>query len=314
PAFMVLDSGGAGHVRRIVFFSLELAGLAGAVIMLLTGLIWRQAARRHIVWFNFMFTWMISCASYILLIGQSVDELPNRTICVAQSALIYSVPTLTSGSTLALVIHVYITLRTLLTVATPDYLFMYRKILTIMLVGVPYVPTAGMFASALVISLRAPPSELSLSYSEGAFCGLTATPLGRISASIVAVMMIAGLVFEAVIFCTLRRVWRTLQAENRASVSMITRVMAFTLVSIVSIIISMIFLVLPSEHQSGFNVMIATIPVTSVLIFGTQKDVLNAWASIFRKKRAHGADTWDTFTPEGSRQIIITLSPLRSKV
>jgi len=66
-----------------------LAGLVGAVLMLLTAIIWRKIVRRHASWFNFMITWIISCSSYIFLLGEPVGRTPNHILCLSQAALIF---------------------------------------------------------------------------------------------------------------------------------------------------------------------------------------------------------------------------------
>ncbi|KAJ7207211.1 hypothetical protein GGX14DRAFT_456576 [Mycena pura] len=121
--------------------------------------------------------------------------------------------------------------------------------------------------------------------------------------------MILCLAMEVVIFRALRRAWATLKAEDRRSVSKIIRVLAFTLVGMLSIMyvifLSLIFLALPNEHDTAFNIVIATIPVSSVLIFGTQEDILTVGASALRIRRSsHGADTWDAFTTNETNESI----------
>ncbi|KAJ7509444.1 hypothetical protein B0H11DRAFT_1249844 [Mycena galericulata] len=282
---------------RYVFYGLQLAGLSGAVVILLTALIWRKAARRHASWLNFMLTWIISCTSYLFLIGESLGAKPNHTLCLLQAALIYSVPTLTAGATIALVIHVYITLRSLLTAIT------HRASWTAALVIGPYIPAWGMFLAFLKMGLD-DPSRVQRP-GDGTYCTINTKLPARVSAAMVATIMILCLSVEAIIFRNLRRAWAILKRDDdRSSVSMVIRVLAFTSVGMLSIILSLIFMVLPNTHDTAFNVVISLIPVSSVLIFGTQKDIFSAWLSVTRiRRQSHGADTWETFTPTSSSQI-----------
>ncbi|KAJ7752459.1 hypothetical protein DFH07DRAFT_521897 [Mycena maculata] len=283
---------------RYAFYGLQLAGLLGAVIILLTAIIWRKAAKRHASWFNFMVTWIISCSSYLFLIGEPLDTTPNQTLCVFQAALIYSVPTLTSAATIALVIHVYMTLRSLLTPIN------HRAIWTAALVAGPYVPAWALFATFLMMGLSDPSLVRAF---DGTYCSISNKTPERVSAIVVAALMILCLGVEAIIFRNLRRAWAVLKQDDRSSVSMVVRVLAFTSVGMLSIILSLIFCVLPDTHNDMvFNVIISLVPVSSVLIFGTQKDIFSAWASIVRigRRRSHGIDTWETFTPIQSRQTI----------
>ncbi|KAJ6590717.1 hypothetical protein DFH09DRAFT_1140111 [Mycena vulgaris] len=276
---------------RYVFYGLQVAGLLGAFLMLLTAGIWRKAARRHASWFNFMITWIISCSSYIFLIGKPMGHEPSHGLCLFQEALIYSVPTLTTGATIALVIHVYITLHCMLTAIN------HRASWTVALVVGPYVPAWAMFVYTLRTGLNDP--SLVQRLGDGMYCSLRTTMPGRVSGIVVATISLACLAVEAIIFRNLRRAWTTLKRERRSSVSMIIRVLAFTMIGMLSIILSLILLALPDDHGAAFDIVISIIPVSSVLIFGTQKDILTAWCSLCRRK-PHDADTWETFTPNGT--------------
>ncbi|KAJ7487836.1 hypothetical protein FB451DRAFT_1225635, partial [Mycena latifolia] len=282
---------------RSVFYGLQLAGLFGAAVMLFTAVIWRKAVRRHASWFNFMITWIISSSSYIFLIGTPSRQKPSHALCLFQAALVYTVPTLTAGSTISLVIQVYITLRCMLTAIN------HRTSWTVALVMGPYVPAWAMFVFALRIGLGDP----SLVQRDDMYCNMNTYLPERVSAAVVATIMIICLAVEVIIFRNLRRAWLTLKRDDRSSVSLIVRVLAFTLVGMFSIILSLIFLALPDQHRAAFDVTISILPVSSVLIFGTQKDIFTAWCAMCRRRPpAHGADTWDTFTPIGTQRPLGT--------
>ncbi|KAJ7695343.1 hypothetical protein B0H17DRAFT_430733 [Mycena rosella] len=294
-----------------VFYGLQTAGLVGAVGMLFTALVWREAVRRHASWFNFMATWIISCCSYIFLIGMPPNQQPNHLLCLVQATLIYSVPTLTSGATIALVIHVYITLRCRLNGIA------YRSAWTVALVCLPYIPAWAMFFFSLRIGLGDP--TLVQRPHSSMYCNMPRTDMPkRVSSIVVATIMIICLGVEAVIFRNLRRAWSTLKWDGPNSVSMIVRVLAFTMVGMLTITcvfnllpfgpgqsrffysVSLIFCAFPAAQEgAAFDVVISILPISSILIFGTQKDIFTAWGSICRRT-PHGADTWETFTPLGT--------------
>ncbi|KAJ7848586.1 hypothetical protein B0H14DRAFT_2767274 [Mycena olivaceomarginata] len=243
------------------FYALELLGLVGAVLMLLTAIIWRKVVRRHASWLNFMATWIISCASYLFLMAEPVGRHPNHNLCLFQAALVYSVPTLTSGATLALVIHVHMTLRSLLTLPTN-----HQRSWTPALVIGPYVPAWAIFIYALKVGLNDP--SLVHRLNDGMYCDLATESPQRVSSIVVVIIMVLCLAVEV-----------SLKRDDQSSISIIVRVLAFTLVGMLSIM---------------------------------YVDIFIAWASGFRNRRAHGADTWDTFTPNESRRN--TVSPQVSQV
>ncbi|KAJ6493008.1 hypothetical protein C8R45DRAFT_1095530 [Mycena sanguinolenta] len=291
-----VEVGRAATIRN-VFYGLQLAGLVGAILMLLTAIIWRKIVRRHASWFNFMITWIISCSSYILLLGQPVGRTPNHDLCLSQAALIFSVPTLTSAATSALVIHVYMTMRQVLTMST----HCQKSWATALLIG-PYVPTLGMLIFCLRLGLHNP--SLVFRPDDGTYCTFNSKSPGRVSGIVVVIIMVFCLAIEIIIFRHLRRAWEILKKENYSSVSTIVRVLAFTLIGMLSIILSLLLMVFPNSLNSAFHIVIAIVPVSSVLIFGTQKDIFTAWASGFRNRETHDLDTWDTFTPNESLHTI----------
>ncbi|KAJ7604249.1 hypothetical protein FB45DRAFT_957578 [Roridomyces roridus] len=290
---------------RYAFYGLQLAGLSGAFLLLLTASIWRKATRRHASWYNFMICWIISCSSYIFLIGLPLGKEPDQALCAVQAALIYAVPPLTAGATIALVIHVYMTLRSLL-VDIP-----HRQLWTAALVIGPYIPAWILFLVFLNKGLSDP--SLVRRMDDGTYCSMsmnTQVP-ARASSAVVSTIMILCLGVEAIIFRNLRRVWAIFKqdSDERASVSMVVRVLAFTSIGMLSIILSMIFMILPDSTNEIFNIVIAIVPVSSILIFGTQKDILAAWTSTCRREREnhhheqHHVEMWETFTPTGSSNL-----------
>ncbi|KAK7046587.1 hypothetical protein R3P38DRAFT_3307865 [Favolaschia claudopus] len=288
---------GKAETVRHAFYGLELVGLVGAVFMLVTATVWRKIVRRHPSWFNFMVTWIISCSSYIFFMGQPKGREPNHNLCLIQAALIYSVPTLTSGATFALVIQVYMTLRSLLTLPKAS-----GNLAVVILVIAPYIPAFALFMLSLGLGLRDP----STVYRDAFYCDMKTKLPQKASAIAVVIIMLCCLIVEVIIFKALRRAWITLNRDDRGSISVIVRVLAFTLVGMLIIILSLVFLIIPNYHNTAFNIAIAIIPVSSVIIFGTQQDIFTAWVSGFQNRKAHGEDTWDTFTPNATQH---TLSP-----
>ncbi|KAJ4466845.1 hypothetical protein C8J55DRAFT_492867 [Lentinula edodes] len=89
-----------------LFIGLELSGAIGMAVILFTAIFSNQV-KRLATWYTFCASWTISCLSYSLLFfaGEINSPEPRKSICVLQAALMYSVPTLTAASTLALLVH-----------------------------------------------------------------------------------------------------------------------------------------------------------------------------------------------------------------
>ncbi|KAF7300569.1 hypothetical protein HMN09_00941800 [Mycena chlorophos] len=293
------------------FYGMQAAGLLGAFIMLLTAMIWHRTARRHASWFSFMVAWLISCASYLLTMSVPEDQEPNHALCLFQASLIYAVPVLTSAATISLVVNIYLNLRALLT-GSRNY---SRATVTAALIIVPYIPAWAVFTIALKIGLGTDHNAVVGRHQGNGYCSLVndVHPT-QVSSAFVAALMIVCLGIEIVIIRAMRRAWETLQRDDRGSITIAVRVLAFTLVGMLSIILSLVLLALPYEQNNAFNIVIATIPLSSVLIFGSQADFLAAWASIFyfflgRRRRTDHVHGSDTFAPSESQQALRTPEP-----
>jgi hypothetical protein len=53
-----------------------------------------KAVQRSVVWYSLMIAWLVYAATYGLLVGKQEGPDPPLPICLAQTTLIYSVPTL----------------------------------------------------------------------------------------------------------------------------------------------------------------------------------------------------------------------------
>ena len=77
------------------FISLQLFGLIGITIMLVTALFFSGVSRNS-TWFSFMFSWIIYTLSYTLLFisGQLSSPKPPYGLCFIQSIMVCSAPPL----------------------------------------------------------------------------------------------------------------------------------------------------------------------------------------------------------------------------
>ncbi|KAF5350777.1 hypothetical protein D9758_010329 [Tetrapyrgos nigripes] len=183
-----------------IFFAFQLFSLAGLSVILFTTAITRTW--KHPTWINFCVTWIISCISYSLLVGRPLSYVPPHQLCLAQAALIYTVPTLTAFGTFSLVLHVFRMVR---------HCGDGGKALTIALVVSPYLAASGMMVMALIIGLRDPSTVRRT--SSGLYCDMGNEIPGRISAGVVTIVMIVCIILEALISRDVKRQWSFLRAS-----------------------------------------------------------------------------------------------------
>lgn len=267
------NDGGRGSVLIKAFISFHLFGLFGTLIMLITA-IFSRSTPRHSTWYSFTISWIISAISYTLLFwsGDLTGPPPPFTLCLVQSMMIYSVPSLTAGTTLGLVVQIWFLVRSVAKPTSKKAIGIPPMLLTALLAG-PYFIYATFLISILVAGWRNP--RIVRRASTGLYCSFKHTAPGRISTFIVVSIMVPTVVLEILICRALRQQWSHFK-NLPYSLSMALRVAAFTFVGFLSIALSMVFLLM-THHGSELNIVISILPVSAVLVFGTQADLIRVW-------------------------------------
>ncbi|KAJ4496235.1 hypothetical protein C8J55DRAFT_553960 [Lentinula edodes] len=232
----------------ILFIVFQLIGLVGSILILFTACISKIVRKRHWSWFSFVFSWIISCVSYSLLAGAPIDWQPEYPLCLTQAALIYTVPTLTAFSSLALVIQVLVSVRALAAIhINPTSITSndggntsLHRLWTFLLLLIPYLSGAGMFAMSLVIGLR---DRGTVRREPGGFYCNMENPIprthkfirrGKLSAAIVAAIMLICVSLGVTICVILRKNWNAVRSDVQVPLATVTRVLCFSTFSVVA--------------------------------------------------------------------------------
>ncbi|KAJ4466078.1 hypothetical protein C8R41DRAFT_77207 [Lentinula lateritia] len=230
----------AGSALFILFIVFQLIGLVGSILILFTACISKIVRKRHWSWFSFVFSWIVSCVSYSLLAGAPINWQPEYPLCLTQAALIYTVPTLTAFSSLALVIQVLVNVRALAenrvnpTAITPNNggNMSLHRLWTFLLLAIPYLSGAGMFAMSLVIGLR---DRGTVRREPGGFyCNMENPIPGKLSAALVAVIMLICVSLGITICVILRKNWNAVRSDVQVPLATVTRVLCFSAFSVVA--------------------------------------------------------------------------------
>jgi hypothetical protein len=275
----VKDEEGNSSELIKVFISFNLFGLFGFLITLVTVLCSRSTPR-HSTWFSFAISWIISAISYSLLFwgGNLTGPEPPYTLCLIQGILVYSAPPLTAATTLALVVQIWFLVHSVVTTTSSKAGRMPPMLLTALLV-IPYLLYITILIGTLVVGWYNPHTVRRV--GSGMYCNFSNRIPGRLSTLLVALIMVPAVVLEILICRALRQQW-TLFKRTPDALSMVLRVVAFTFVGILAIALSMVFFFM-IHHGADLNIVISIVPVSAVLIFGTQADLLRVW--MFWKKR-----------------------------
>ncbi|KAJ7137654.1 hypothetical protein C8R46DRAFT_1137811 [Mycena filopes] len=271
-----------------LFLALQMLGLIGSCALVLTTTLSRRAPR-NATWQNFFTSWIISTVSYALLLfgGQLVPAQTGKDpmfgVCLAQAGLVYGIPSLTAATTFGLIAQIWFSVQKLLAHQVKN-----ERLWTIGLLILPYVILFSMVIASWATGIRNP--QIVQIIGSGMYCHIgNSGILGRVSAILVAVTMIPTVVLEVLICIALRRNWETFK-RMKHSLAIILRVVIFTVFGVLAISLSGIF-VFSNNHGAALNVVFATMPVTAVIVFSTQKDILSVWMFWNRKPTTTSSTT-----------------------
>ncbi|EAU87081.1 hypothetical protein CC1G_05770 [Coprinopsis cinerea okayama7 len=255
------------------FLTMHMFGALGSLIVLLTAAL-SPSIPRHATWYSFMFSWFLSSTSYslLLLTGNKDNPRPPYALCVTQASLIYAALPMTTGTVIAVVLQVYFNVKNWMS----DTEHRANPILLRALIAAPYCMHLAMFIGSLVVGLKHP--ETVQRPSNGFFCNYVIRIPSRISSISVAVLTIPTIVLQGMTFWALKRNWMLLRGS-------ILRVLSFSFFGVVAIVLGIVFATGSAQGPAFLNVIVATVPVAAVLIFGSQKDILNTWMFWREKKK-----------------------------
>ncbi|KAJ6572299.1 hypothetical protein B0H19DRAFT_1133246 [Mycena capillaripes] len=273
PAIFSRDAGSPNPQHKLlinIFLALQLLGLVGSCTLVLTTTL-SSRAPRNATWQNFFTSWIISTVSYSLLLFSGQVNVPEPTfgVCLAQAGLIYGIPSLTAATTFGLIAQIWFSVQTLLARKVKN-----ERLWTIGLLILPYAILFAMVVASWAIGIRNP--DIVQVIGSGMYCHLGPSgTLGKVSAAVVALMLLPTLALEILICISLRRNWGTFK-RMKNSLSIIIRVIIFTMFGILAITLSGIF-VFTENHGAALNIVFATMPVTAVIVFSTQRDIISVW-------------------------------------
>ncbi|THU97955.1 hypothetical protein K435DRAFT_49036 [Dendrothele bispora CBS 962.96] len=285
-----------------VFIAFQMVALVGSLLTFITA--FSSSVRRHPTWYNFLASWIISCISYSLLFfgGELNEPKPSIGLCMTQASLIYAAPPLfvspcslrinaiikpvklddfsrsTAATTLGLVVQIWFTVRNLLS-KNP---MIGQSFWTTLILALPWLLWCGVIAESVGFALSEPSSIRKT--GSGMYCN-TGIPIpGRVSAVLAALHLIPAVIIEVLIFLSLRKNWAAMK-QRKNTMSMIIRVFGFSVFGVFALALSLFF-VFTIHHGADLNIVVATIPVAAVLIFGSQSDLLNVYMFWKRKRQA----------------------------
>ncbi|KAJ6518871.1 hypothetical protein C8R45DRAFT_949587 [Mycena sanguinolenta] len=258
-----------------VFNSLFTVALVLLTIVILPPIFSRNV-RRNALWFTFIGSWLLYCASGLLLVGHQLGPDPPFDICLIQASLIHSVPTLGSVAGACFIVDLYCTLRVSL---LRSYWIPMRR--TPALLALPAVAFFSLFWLSLGIGLQ---DHTTVNRLQNMFCHIN-TGLPTLVGSLLSGFSIAvaiGVEIAAGIMIFNSR--PTLSAEKSPSDSdqpiapgMAIRILLFSLLTVLGLVLSAVMLFHFSDTDIHGNFMLPILPILVAILFGAQRDIILGW-------------------------------------
>ncbi|TFK41759.1 hypothetical protein BDQ12DRAFT_720573 [Crucibulum laeve] len=253
------------------FIAMQLIGVGGLTIITLTAA-FSRSVKRLSTWYSFCASWIISGISYSLLTlaGQQTGPEPAHTLCVAQAALIYAVPPLTASTTLALVIHMLMNFRFILS----ETAFQTSAITLTVLLVTPYSIWLVIFVGVVAFEAENPGTVRRA--PKGTYCDSTMEAWSKIASISVVSISAVIVVIQTWLAFRLYRNQQTITSGSHWRTTVI-RVMVFSFLGVLALAVAVAYAI-TSQHDQAFDLLLASLPVLAVLIFGTQMDLVRVWA------------------------------------
>ncbi|KAF8900322.1 hypothetical protein CPB85DRAFT_1439603 [Mucidula mucida] len=271
----------AGDTLYRIFIGLQISGALGMALILSTAF-FSSIVKRCSTWYTFCGSWIISCISYCLLFfagGRDQTYMPGSKLCITQAAFMYSVPSLTALSTLALLIHSWYNVHFGLSLPPLET---HHKAVIIFLIA-PFSVWFLFFLAFLSFGFSNPSRVQRLDHVP--YCTINSVLPAKISSLFVIVIACSMLPVQASLGLSLCRNLYSNESNRRLSVptlKVVIRVMIFSVITLVAFCdgVIHIFDKNPGEYV---DIIMAWLPVSGVLIFGIQRDILQTWTMWARR-------------------------------
>ncbi|KAK0203932.1 hypothetical protein DFS33DRAFT_845524 [Desarmillaria ectypa] len=252
------------------FDALEILGAACFFLIASTALLSRRV-QRHLTWFSFCVSWIISCISYVLLAiaGQAMEAQPTFGLCVTQAALIYAAPPLTGCTTFSLSFYMLTHMKSSLNNSPVRGVSLSMRLV---LLG-PYLIWSGIFIGILVSGIKEP--ILVRKALNGTYCDVKSHIPSKVSSLVVVISTMGVITISVFVVVQLYRNRRRLGSSTEY-VAAAVRVVTFGLVGLLALVVSAIY-VFTNRQDAEFDIILALLPNFAVVIFGSQADIVRVW-------------------------------------
>ncbi|KAH7886119.1 hypothetical protein F5I97DRAFT_1877770 [Phlebopus sp. FC_14] len=257
-------------------------GQVGLPIIVLTALVSKNVSW-HPTLINLCVTWMIYSVIYCLYLYSGANEQnPHRTLCTVQASMVHGASPMSVVASLMVVVQMWSTIQRIQSISLEK---IPRGLRLGLMLAPPYVVFVGFAVGVAIVAT----SEPQIVYpSNGLYCKIYIERLSAVVPSFCAAVLSVILCFEVAISVQYYRQWTAIRRSfplviRQPSTRLWFRVGLFCLYSWVTLTSAILFL--SDENTALAYMMPATIPLTSVLVFGMQKDIISSWGCVWRERK-----------------------------
>jgi len=235
-----------------------------------------RSVKRHATVTSLCCTWIIAgiVSSLLFYVGKHVGPEPSKGLCIAQMALITSVPPMGSVAVLCLVFYVWFSSKP--SNAQRGQVAVLCPAVATLLICAPYLVFVILTAIGVHLGVRHP--DLVSRDRNYFYCSINWNPYTNTVGIFTALACIAATALECHLLVVLSRHWRALRRAGRGTgidLQLIIRAGIFTLYILIGTVLSLASVW--SADGLLMDMFAASVGMAMFLIFATQEDVIRAW-------------------------------------
>lgn len=277
-----------GSPPFVIFDVLQILALVLLFAMLLPALLARSVQRMK-TWFNLIVACIIYCISFLLLMGRQSGPEPPFALCVFQAGLIYAAPATVAAAGLAFVVELYLRLSSTLAVTEVK-----GRRITLLLFLSPFAHLIVFWVS-IFTGLSQPVGDNGFPIvqrsSSGLYCNINSsvpTTITGVTVILFLALMIIMEVYTVVYLVRRRSGFRGIRLPSGTfPLPLFIRTASYTLAGGLGIIlVDVLMNSAAASSSSPFVVLdlMAIIPLSVALVFGSQMDIIGVYL-FWRKKK-----------------------------
>ncbi|KAH8831189.1 hypothetical protein DL96DRAFT_1705628 [Flagelloscypha sp. PMI_526] len=252
-----------------LFHALYVLGAVTLTALFTTAAISRSI-HRNLAWYSFIASWIIGSISFsfLFLSGQWDVLNPNHSICIVSAALVYSAPPLNACTSALLIFPLWYGLRISMYTGKPA-----SFLLNFLVALVPFLIWIIFLVSILVFNIHHP--SLVTPNENFTYCVVSQLTIHRLPSIFVAVVAVLAIGFEIDLIFLVYKSYRS-NLKDKVPFNSFIRIIIFSVFALVALG-SGIWSAFTPYHSITKDIAVASLPVVTFLVFGTQRDILNAW-------------------------------------